>query len=313
MFNVWFNLYETILNTNKRKTETIALMKELIKSIINVIIIIAVGAGIALAGSENGATVFNGIPLFAFGVMMAFAINWLAFIPAYIFQTEKFFDLTGSITFISVTLVGVLLSPAYDIRTLIAMALVIIWAGRLGSFLFTRVMKDGKDGRFDELKPNFMRFLTVWSLQALWVTFTMATALVIITTSEKLPLGIFAIIGILVWLTGFTIEVVADAQKSKWRTKPENKGKFIAVGLWSKSRHPNYFGEILIWLGMAIIALPVLQGWQFITLVSPVFVTILLTRMSGIPMLEERADKKWGGQDDYETYKRNTPVLIPKL
>jgi steroid 5-alpha reductase family enzyme len=193
------------------------------------------------------------------------------------------------------------------------MALVLIWSIRLGSFLFKRILKEGKDGRFDELKPNFFSFLIVWTLQGLWVSLTLAAALVVITTSEKVPLGIIDIIGIIVWIIGFSIEAMADAQKSKWRANPINKGKFIQVGLWSRSRHPNYLGEIVLWVGVALIAIPVLHGWQYFSLISPVFVAILLTRISGIPLLEKRADDQWGGMDDYEAYKKNTPVLIPKL
>ena len=286
---------------------------ESIRSLLAVIIVVAIGVGIALAGSQGGVMALGGFPLYAFAVLLAFAINWIAFIPAYIFQTEKFFDLTGSITYLTVTIVSVLLSPEKDARTYILMALVIVWALRLGTFLFQRVLKAGKDGRFDELKKNFFRFLSVWTLQGLWVTFTMAAALVAITTSAKKPLGIFAIVGVIVWMIGFAFEVTADTQKSRWRAKPENKGKFINVGLWSKSRHPNYFGEIVLWVGVAIIALPVLQGWQWVAIISPIFVTLLLTKISGVPLLEKRADEKWGGQEDYEEYKKNTPVLIPKL
>jgi steroid 5-alpha reductase family enzyme len=123
----------------------------------------------------------------------------------------------------------------------------------------------------------------------------------------------FAILGFLVWAFGFAFEVVADSQKSCFNADPANKGKFIQTGLWSRSRHPNYFGEIVLWVGIAIIAIPVLQGWQWIAMISPLFVTLLLTRVSGVPLLEKKADKKWGGQEGYETYKKNTPVLIPRL
>ena len=121
------------------------------------------------------------------------------------------------------------------------------------------------------------------------------------------------LVGFLVWAVGFAIEVVADSQKSRFSANPDNKGKFIQTGLWSRSRHPNYFGEIMLWIGVAIIALPVLRGWQWVALISPVFVTLLLTRVSGVPLLEKKADKKWGGQADYESYKKRTPELIPRL
>jgi steroid 5-alpha reductase family enzyme len=274
-------------------------------------IVILVGLGIALAGSQGGASVF-GIPLFAFSVGLAFLIQWLAFIPAYLLQTEKFFDLTGGITYITVTIISVLLSPVVDGRSILLLVLVVVWATRLGTFLFRRIQKAGKDARFDELKPSFIRFLTTWTLQGLWVTFTLAAALAAITTTTRKELGLFALIGFLIWVFGFAIEAVADSQKSRFRADPENKGKFINTGLWARSRHPNYFGEIVLWIGVAVIALPILRGWQWVTLISPVFVALLLTRISGVPMLEKRADEKWGGQEDYEAYKLRTPVLIPR-
>jgi steroid 5-alpha reductase family enzyme len=146
----------------------------------------------------------------------------------------------------------------------------------------------------------------------LWVTFTVSAALAAITSSLRKELGLLALIGSLIWLFGFAFEVIADSQKNRFREDPANKGKYIQSGLWANSRHPNYFGEIVLWIGIAIIAIPVLQGWQWVTVISPLFVTILLTRISGIPMLEKRADEKWGGQEDYEAYKKQTPVLIPK-
>ncbi|MCK6584081.1 MAG: DUF1295 domain-containing protein [Anaerolineales bacterium] len=278
-------------------------------------ILILIGWLVALAGSQ-GSVALGGVPVFAIAVGLAFLIQWLVFIPAYIFQTEKFFDLTGSITYITVT--GVALcysrySVPLDARSILLAVMVVVWAIRLGTFLFSRIQKAGKDDRFDELKPSFIRFLNVWTIQGLWVTFTLAAALVAITTTTRKELDIFAVVGFLIWLLGFIIEVVADAQKSRFNADPANKGKFIQTGLWSRSRHPNYFGEIVLWIGIAIIALPVLQGWAWIALISPLFVAILLTRISGIPLLQKKADKKWGGQADYEAYKKNTPVLIPKL
>lgn len=286
--------------------------KEDRNALIAVPVIILIGLGMAVAGSQSGASAF-GMPLFALSMGLAFLIQWLAFIPAYLQQTEKFFDITGSLTYISVTILAVLLSPQVDGRSLLLAALVVIWAGRLGTFLFRRVHKAGKDGRFDEIKTSFFRFLMTWTLQGLWVTLTLAAALAAITTTVRRDWGWAALLGGLVWIFGFTFEVVADAQKSSFRDDPANKGKFIQTGLWARSRHPNYFGEIVLWIGVAIIAIPVLQGWQWATLISPFFVTLLLTRVSGIPMLEKRADEKWGGQEAYEAYKKRTPVLIPKL
>jgi steroid 5-alpha reductase family enzyme len=282
------------------------------QSLIAIPIVTLIGLLVALAGSQGSAQI-GGFPLFGLIVTLAFVIQWVVFIPSFARQTEKFFDITGSLTYITVTLLAVILSPSVDARTLILAALVIIWAVRLGTFLYRRVHRDGGDGRFDEIKVSAPRFFSVWTIQGLWVTFTAAAALVAITTATRQPLGIVAYIGIALWVVGFAIEVISDMQKSQFRADPANKGKFIQTGLWARSRHPNYFGEIVLWVGVAVIAAPVLQGWQWVALISPVFVTLLLTRVSGIPMLERRADEKWGGQKDYEAYKKNTPVLIPKL
>lgn len=275
-------------------------------------ILVLMGLLVAWAGSQGG-TAIMGIPVFALAVGLAFLIQWLAFIPAYRLQTEKFFDLTGSLTYVSVITLAVFLSAGADGRAILLWALVVIWAIRLGAFLFGRINRSGKDDRFDEIKPAAIRFLNVWTIQGLWVTLTMAAALVAITTTNRKELDGFALVGFLIWAGGFVIEVVADTQKSRFSANPDNRGKFIQAGLWSRSRHPNYFGEIVLWIGVAVIALPVLQGWQWCALISPVFVTLLITRVSGIPLLEKKADAKWGGQEDYEAYKKKTPVLIPRL
>jgi steroid 5-alpha reductase family enzyme len=275
-------------------------------------ILVLVGGMLARAGSDNGKVV-EGISVFTFLVAMAFLIQWVAFVPAFIFQTEKFFDITGSITYLLVTSLAVVLSRSYNGRSLLLLALVSIWALRLGIFLLRRVRKAGKDDRFDQIKPSFMRFLNTWTIQALWISFTLAAALAAMTSNRQPALDRLALLGFLVWVAGFSVEVVADAQKNRFQANPENKGKFIQTGLWSRSRHPNYFGEILLWIGVAIIALPTLQGWQWLTLISPLFVILLLTRVSGIPLLEKKAQEKWGGQEDYEAYKKRTPVLIPRV
>ncbi len=280
-----------------------------IRTFIAIAIVLLIAAVVAWAGSQGGYTV-NGVPIFAFCVALAFIIQWIGFIPAYIRQTEKFYDLAGSITYLTVIWIAALLNPVVDARTWLLLGIVSIWAVRLGTFLFRRVRAAGEDRRFRDIKPSFARFLLAWTLQGLWVSFTIAAALAAITSATRLDIGIFALVGFLVWLVGFGIEVIADRQKSMFRADPENADKFINVGLWSWSRHPNYFGEILLWIGVVIIAIPVLSGWQLLTLISPVFVTILLTRISGVPMLEARADEKWGGQAEYDDYKARTSLLI---
>jgi steroid 5-alpha reductase family enzyme len=281
-----------------------------IRSLLTVLIVALIGAGLAWAGSQ-GSIAVAGLPLYAVGIALAFGINWIAFIPAYLLRTEKFFDLTGAITYITVVVSAALLNPAADGRAILLLGMVVIWAVRLGSFLFMRIKAAGEDRRFREIKQSFGRFLVTWTLQGLWVSFSLAAALAAITSARSIPLDAFAVSGFLIWLFGLVIEVAADQQKSRFKADPANDGKFIRSGLWSWSRHPNYFGEIVLWIGVMIVAIPVLQGWQWVALISPIFITLLLTRISGIPMLEERADEKWGGQADYEAYKANTSVLIP--
>lgn len=248
--------------------------------------------------------------MFALGGIIAYAVNLIAFVPSYIAKTEKFYDATGSVTYISVTAITLIVSDDVDTRAVIVAAMVAVWAVRLGSFLFARIRRDGSDGRFDTIRGDFLRFLMTWMLQGLWVFLTLAAALAIITSDDREEIGIFAIVGIIVWVTGFAIEVVADSQKSAFRADSTNDGRFITTGLWAWSRHPNYFGEITLWAGIAIMAVPVLSGWRFAVLISPIFVFTLLTRVSGVPLLERRAKKRWGDEPEFKEYTKNTPALM---
>ncbi len=281
------------------------------KSIIVIVVAVLIGLSVSIAGSQNGAN-FGSIPLFLFCGILAYAVNWLAFVPANIFKTEKYYDLTGSFTYLTVIAIACVFASPLDLRASVVAAMVAIWALRLGSFLFRRISADGKDSRFDSIKTDSLRFLQAWTLQGTWVVLTAASALLIITTTQRVPIGIFFVIGALCWIVGFAIEVAADRQKSAFRSKPENKGRFIKTGLWAWSRHPNYFGEILLWTGITIISLPLLNSWQWATLISPIFVWFLLTKVSGVPMLERSADKKWGDDPEYVKYRDQTPLLVPK-
>lgn len=274
-------------------------------------LVLLIGIGVGLAGSDGGESA-GGIKLFLGFVILAYLVQWLVYVPSFLNQTEHYFDLTGSITYQLIAVLALILTETRDARTVILALMILVWAFRLGTFLFRRVRAAGKDDRFDKLKTNWAQFLMVWTIQGLWITFTAAAGLAAITSGQKSGLGVVGVIGIIVWTLGFGFEVVADRQKSAWRADPANAGKFITGGLWSWSRHPNYFGEFLLWVGVAIIAVPVLQGWQYLTLLSPVFVYILLNRISGVPMLERKADRKWGGQEDYEAFKATTPVFFPR-
>lgn len=213
-------------------------------------------------------------------------------------------------------------------------------ANPVGSFLFSRITSDnGQDSRFDKIRTSPSKFLVAFTAQATWVSLVLLP----VTALNALPPTAFTAIpyftpgtlaGIALWLVGFTFEVTADRQKSQWmKEKKEKKHSedFLTRGLWSKSRHPNYFGEITMWTGLAVTAGSILAsnvgqkalGWSgspsarigALALVgaSPAFTTFLLTKISGIPLSEKKYDKRYGNRKDYQQWKENTPVLFPKL
>ena len=277
-------------------------------------ILLAVGLPLAVTGLANpsGATI-NGWPAAPTLASGAFVIQWLAFIPARLLQTERFYDLTGSATYIAVSLGAIVAaSEPSGAQKLIAI-MIFIWAGRLGSFLFRRIHAAGGDQRFDQIKISSSRFFVAWTLQGTWVVMTSCAAVTAVLSVEQPPLGSVYVVGAAMWVAGFAIEVIADRQKSRFREDPANAGQFINVGLWARSRHPNYFGEILLWAGIATMAAPYLSGSQWIVLLSPFFVYALLTRISGIPTLAKRGRQLWGDDPAYQAYLSNTPRLFPRL
>jgi steroid 5-alpha reductase family enzyme len=279
------------------------------RSIIGISLSLVLGSLILLAGSQ-GSIAFGTWPLFAVCGAIGFALHWIIFIPSYWFQTEHYFDLTGSLSYILTVVAAVLLNPSWDIRDAIIALMIVIWAGRLGSFLFFRIKKDGQDSRFVVMKTKFFWFLMTWTIGGLWVLVTMAAGLAALTSNTTAEIGLLGYIGILMWLFGFTVEVVADRQKTAFKQNSNNQGRFISTGVWSWSQHPNYFGEITLWLGLTLLAFPVLSGWQLATLISPVFVYFLLTRVSGIPLLDRAAEQKWGSDPDYLAYTKATSKLM---
>lgn len=284
-------------------------LKEWIVGLVSILAVLSISAAIAWAGSTHSVS-FAGWPVFLLCGIFAYAVQWIVFLHAWIYKTERLYDLTGSITFCLVMIGAWLMSQSDDIRSHILVALVIVWAGRLGPFLYGRIKQAGEDRRFRSIRTSFPTFLMTWTLQGSWVFITSSCALAAITSPHEVPLGTPFVVGIALWLFGFVVEVVADRQKTAFRANQENARNFIRTGLWAWSRHPNYFGEIVLWLGVAVIAYPVLQGWQAATLISPLFVTVLLTLVSGMRMLEYRADKTWGEDPDYQAYKRRTPGLM---
>lgn len=281
------------------------------RSLIGIGISLATAAITTLVGSQGNVLIEN-VPLFALCSILIFAIHVIVFIPSFIYKTEHYFDITGSISYVCAVSLAWSLNSGSNTRNTLLGLLVAIWAVRLGSFLLVRVKRVGKDVRFDQLKQNVLPFAMVWSISALWVILTLAAALAAMTSAKQQNMDIFAYLGLAIWITGFGIEVIADSQKTRFRKNPENSDTFISTGLWACSRHPNYLGEIILWVGIAVIAFPVLSGWQYLTLLSPFFVFFLLTKVSGVPMLETKSEKKWGDDETYLTYRNSTPVLFPR-
>ena len=259
----------------------------------------------------------TGIELVFNAVFLAFAIQWIAFIPAYIFQTEKFYDLTGSLTYLSVIWYSLAVSSDQfanlNVANIAIVLLISLWAVRLGSFLFMRIHHDGEDKRFRSIKPSASQFFMTWTLQGLWVSLCSMCALTAISSNTGIVTNAFFYIGLALFILGFAIEVMADMEKSAFKANQENKDKFITTGLWARSRHPNYFGEIVLWTGIAVMSFSSLEGLQYLTLISPIFTYLLLVYVSGVRMLEARGDLKWGDDPAYQEYKKKTPVLFIKI
>jgi len=249
-------------------------------------------------------------------LVITFVIQWVAYIPAFIFKTEKFYDLTGSLTYIGTISFALYASGSFQNLSLgnifIGIA-IIVWAIRLGSFLFMRIRKDKKDGRFDSIKKSFSQFFMTWTLQGMWVFICSSAALIAIANPSGVPINSLFVLGLVMFIFGFAIEVIADNQKSAFRSIPENKDSYINEGLWARSRHPNYFGEITLWAGITVMGISTFEGLNYLAIFSPIFSYLLLVYVSGVRMLEYRGHKKWGHLEDYQNYKKNTPKLVPKI
>ena len=282
------------------------------KLVITSIIITAVVFAVAWMGDQTGSELY-GLPLMTAMALGIFGVQWIGLIHARLFETEHYFDLVGSLTYITVTVFAVQQAAEIGLRQQIIAGVVIVWAARLGPFLFRRIQKAGEDRRFRKIKLSTPRFLLTWTLQGTWVFLTAGAALAAIMTSNTAPLGTVFYVGAAMWVLGFAVEVIADSQKSAFKADPANENKFITTGIWARAQHPNYFGEILLWAGVAVMALPSLSGSAMIFLISPVFVAVLLTRISGVPLLRKTAGARWGDDPEYQAYLKNTPLLIPRI
>jgi len=281
-------------------------MKESLRYIIISIIVFSITYSLSL---------LTQIELITYAVIISFILQWTLFIPAYIFQTEKFYDITGSINYISIVIYIYYhnyITHGFNLGNLILSSLIFIWAIRLGIFLFLRIQNDGEDKRFRSIKPSPSKFFMTWTLQATWVSICSLCALTGISSDSGIIINNLFFIGVIFFVLGFVIEVVADSQKTKFRKNPKNKNIFINSGLWAYSRHPNYLGEIFIWTGISVISFSSLSNLQFVTLISPIFTYVLLVYVSGVRLLEASGNEKWGHLKSYKEYIEKTPRLLFK-
>ena len=255
------------------------------------------------------------ISLVKSAVLIAFIIQWVLFVPAFLFKTEKFYDISGSFTYISIisyVYYQSYLLKGFNLGNLILVFFIGFWAVRLGSFLFLRIHKAGEDKRFRLIKRSPTQFFMTWTLQGMWVSLCSACALTAMASDQGLIINNWFYIGSFLFLFGLAIEIIADYQKTIFRKDEKNKDNFIKTGLWALSRHPNYLGEIILWLGVSVISFSSLSDWQYITLISPIFTYLLLVHISGVRILESNGKKKWGHLKNYNEYIDKTPMLLFK-
>lgn len=242
----------------------------------------------------------------------AIGLNLAMFVPAFIFKTDKLTDASYGITFAALALFGYTSSSQTSFH-FVLMTMVLLWAVRLGGYLLYRVVVKGKDARFDGKREDFKYFLRFWFLQGLTVAVVMIPS-VFAFGSSVATISIFSLLGLTIFAFGFFLETIADFQKDAFNKNPANKGKWIESGVWSWSRHPNYLGEIMVWVGVYVYVLPALTSLQSVAaLISPLFISYILIKGTGIPILEKSADDKWGNNSKYQEYKERVGVLLPKF
>ncbi len=241
-------------------------------------------------------------------LIISLAIQVILFIPAFIFRTDKLTDFSYSLTFIILTLF-LLFTNNISIGKIILATMVLVWAFRLGIFLFIRITKIKRDKRFDGVRESFTKFAKFWILQgiAVWVILIPS----IYFMNQEVFITKLSYLGIVIWLAGFLIETISDAQKFSFMQSSNKKKTFISTGLWKYSRHPNYFGEMLCWIGIYLFTISSLTITQAsISIISPLFIIFILLFGTGVPKLEQSADAKFGKLKEYIDYKRKTSLVI---
>ncbi|XP_055935636.1 uncharacterized protein LOC129965613 [Argiope bruennichi] len=249
--------------------------------------------------------------------LITLAMQLIFFIVAATFQFDKVTDFAGGVNFIIIAILTLVLSETYELRQIMVTTFVCLWGIRLSGFLFYRILRIGRDKRFDDRRSNVIRFAVFWTFQAIWV-FTVSLPVIFINSPRKVsrdvnppPMTALDIAGTVMFAVGFLCEAISDIQKYKFKGNSTTKDRWCDAGLWKYSRHPNYFGEILLWWGIFVIAANTLRGPEWIAVLSPVFTSAILLFLSGLPLLERSADERYRTIEEYRNYKMNTSPLIP--
>jgi len=248
---------------------------------------------------------------FLSALIISLAINILFFSLASILKTDKFTDLVYGLSFIILAWFFVLQTRTFYFYQIFLAVMISLWGLRLIGYLFIRILKIKKDRRFDGIREKPLAFLKFWIFQGLAVWIIMLPSIYLFNQQQPKELNSLMIAGFVIWVFGLLIETVADWQKFVFKNNPKNKDRWVNVGLWRYSRHPNYFGEMTLWWGIFIFCAPFLQSLAWLTIVGPLFITYILLFVSGIPLLEKRYDKKYADNQSYQRYKKNTSLLIP--
>ncbi len=239
-------------------------------------------------------------------------IQLLFFIIAIAKKTDKVTDLAYGVGFVSLSGAALAADSTYTWSKVVIFGMILLWALRLSTYLLIRIFAMGRDKRFDGVREYAQKFIKFFLFQGLAVWLISLSSLVTITAASDISNTRFiSIIGILTFLSGLTIESFADYQKFQFKKNSKNKDNWIETGLWKYARHPNYYGEMLVWWGIWIFSLSIIPNLWAITILSPLTITSILLFFSGIPPLEKRYNVKYKGNKEYEKYKKSTRLLIP--
>lgn len=249
--------------------------------------------------------------LIALGLILL--LNYAVFLLAYKLQTDQYTDITYAFSFLVVAGYFFFSGGDYSTSKCFLFIMVAIWALRLGIYLKSRVVNMGEDERFTNIRPHFGRFFGFFTIQGIGI-FLISLPLILAFQKELYTNNQYnwiKFIGTIVIIAGFIIESMADYQKSVFRSKAINNGQFIHRGLYAYIRHPNYLGEIMFWTGIFIFVSPFLVGLEFLSIISPIFISILLIYISGIRLLEKSSINNYGHLDSYNDYFKRTWRLVP--